>query len=228
MYNISVHSSTSYTPYYLFHGREGICPLDLLTPISDEQTPSDVHEYALQLAEGLRYAAELVRKVSKTCIERMKKAYDSRIKPETFETGQFVYYFYPRHRNNRYHKWQFNFLGVYKILKILNSTNCILQRTPRSKAFVAHFDKFKAYNGPRPSVWIGHHGNDDIVEMRPTVDTGLATHCVPRPETTRPTTVVKNRDRAVATTTGVRGDVTNSDNNTRPKRSIIPPARYRD
>ena len=130
LYNLSVHSSTSYTPYYLFHGREGICSLDLLTPVPDEQTPTDVHEYALQLKERLQYAAELVQKVSKTCIERMKKTYDSKIKPKTFEAGQFVYYYYPRHRSNRYHKWQFNYLSLYKIIKVLNSTNCIIQRTP--------------------------------------------------------------------------------------------------
>jgi len=233
MYNLSVHSATSYTPYFLFHGREGICSLDLITHIPDDQTPSDIHEYALQLTEKLRYAAELVQKVTKTRIERMKKSYDSKIKPKTFETGQFVYYYYPRHRNNRYHKWQFNYIGVFKVIKVINSTNCILQRTPRSKAFVAHFDKLKAYNGPTPTAWIGHHETGGKVEMRPTVDTGLTgadssgTHSSPRP--TNPT---KRRDRAVATATGGDDNFSDSesdnDANARPKRTIVPPARYRD
>jgi hypothetical protein len=225
MYNLSVHSSTSYTPYYLFHGREGICSLDLLTPIPDDQTSSNIHEYALQLKERLCYAAELVQRVSKTRIERMKKAYDSRIKPKTFETGQFVYYYYPRHRNNRYHKWQFNYLGVYKIIKVLNSTNCIIQRAPRSKAFVAHFDKLKAYNGPTPTVWVGHRESGNIVEMRPTVDTGLAASS---PEASRPSAEVGHRGRSAAASTGDRDNTTNSDDNTRPKRTIVMPARYND
>ena len=161
----------------------------------------------------------------------MKKSYDSKIKPKTFETGQFVYYYYPRHRNNRYHKWQFNYIGVFKVIKVINSTNCILQRTPRSKAFVAHFDKLKAYNGPTPTAWIGHRETGDKVEMRPTVDTGLtgadSSGTQPSPRPTNPT---KRRDRAVATATGGDDKFTNSDNdaNARPKRTIVRPARVRD
>jgi len=84
----------------------------------------------------------------------------------------------------------------------------------------------KAYNGPTPTAWIGHHESGNIVEMRPTVDTGLAAASAPSPETARPNAEVKHRDRAVATATGGRDS--NSDNTTRPKRTIIPPARYRD
>jgi transposase InsO family protein len=173
-HNMAVHSSTSYTPYYLFHGREGICPLDLLTEVPAESVPADVHEYALTLAEQLRYAFNFVQEHANTRIERMKKAYDAHVRQKTFNLGQLVYYYYPRARKSKYHKWQLNYLGVYKIIKVLNSTNCIIQRTPKSKAFVAHFDKLKPYLGDIPAIWQGHKLPEGPLDLRPTVDTGLA------------------------------------------------------
>ena len=155
-HNMAVHASTGYTPYHLFHGRECVCPLDLLTEVPVENAPSDVHDYALNTAEQLRYAFDYVQKHANTRIERMKKAYDAHVRPKTFTAGQLVYYYYPRARKNKYHKWQSNYLGVYKILKVLNSTNCVVQRTPRSRAFVAHFDRLKEYHGEVPTVWKGH------------------------------------------------------------------------
>jgi len=155
-YNMAVHSSTSYTPFFLFHGREGIAPLDLVMPTPDETENGDTHNYALTLTEQLRFAFDFVQRFAHTRIERMKQAYDGHVKPKTFSEGQFVYYYYPRARANKYYKWQLNYLGVYKIIRVLNSTNCVLQRTPRGKAFIAHFDKLKHYYGDAPKVWTGH------------------------------------------------------------------------
>ena len=61
--------------------------------------------------------------------------------------------------------------------------------------------------------------------MRPTVDTGLAEAS---PETSRPTTEIKHRDRAVAATTSDRDKSMDPDGAIRPKRTIITPVRYRD
>lgn len=175
-YNMAVHSSTKYTPYFLFHGREAVCPLDLLTPVPEETEPVDVHEYALDLTERLRYACDFVQKFAQTRMERMKKAYDTHVKPKTFHIGQLVYYYYPRRRQNKYNKWQSNYLGVYKIIQILNSTNCVIQRTPRSRGFVTHFDKLRAYLGSTPITWKGHQLTDTSGQVRPTctADTGFA------------------------------------------------------
>ena len=88
------------------------------------------------------------------------------------------------------------------------------------------------FNGPTPAAWIGHHETGDKVEMRPTVDTGLAEASRPTPssDTSRSTDAGKRRDSAVAAAAGDRDDVTSSENDvtTRPKRTIIPPARYRE
>ena len=46
-------------------------------------------------------------------------------------------------------------------------------------------------------------------------------------ETYKPTAEVKHRGRAVVAPTGDRDDMTNSDDNTRPKRTIVIPVRYK-
>ena len=94
-HNMAVHSSTCYTPYYLFHGREGICPLDLLTEIPADNVPTDVHDFALKLTEHLREAFSYIQKHANTRIERLKRAYDTHVRPKTFTVGQLVYYYYP-------------------------------------------------------------------------------------------------------------------------------------
>ena len=136
-------------------------------PTPDESENGGMHDYALNLTEQLRFAFDFVQRFAHTRI-------DAHVKPVVFSEGQFVYYYYPRARPNKYHKWQLNYLGVYKIIRVLNSTNCVLQRTPRGKAFIAHFDKLKHYHGNEPEVWKGHRMSGDPVQYRPTVDTGLS------------------------------------------------------
>ena len=41
-YNVSKHEATSFSPYYLMHGREAICPLDLIVDTPQPDAPSTV------------------------------------------------------------------------------------------------------------------------------------------------------------------------------------------
>jgi hypothetical protein len=227
-HNMAIHAATSYTPYYLFHGREAVCSLDLLTEIPVENPPEDIHEYALQQVEQLRYAFEYVQQHAQTRIVRMKKSYDARVRPKTFAVGELVYYFYPRVRKDKYHKWQANYLpGVYKIIKVLNGTNCILQRTPKSKAFVAHFDRLKHYPGAVPPVWQGHKMSEQDTDLRPNVDTGLS-EPVDKPAPSHPHKGVKRPTQSAALETDqTPPPVVDPDAMRRPTRERRLPLRYR-
>ena len=194
----------------------------LLTEIPTDNVPTDVHDFALKVTEHLREAFSYVQKHANTRIERLKRAYDTHVRPKTFTVGQLVYYYYPRKRRNKYHKWQFNYLGGYKIVKILNGTNYIIQRTPRSQAFVAHFDKLIAYLGDRPVVWRDHRLTGEPLDMRSNVDTGLSeTECGGNDHATRPETKCLER-RSVNPTTVTPGDNAPQ----RPTRVTRRPIRY--
>jgi len=152
-YNMTRHETTSYSPYFLFHGRQCSCELDNMTRVPDEEPPTNVHEYALRLYENLQAAFAFVRKHVSDKVERMKRRYDSHVKEQKFTEGVFVWYYYPRTYKGRFRKWSRFYTGPFKLITVVNSTNCIIGRTPRSAPFIVHNDKLKLYAGPEPTVW---------------------------------------------------------------------------
>jgi transposase InsO family protein len=152
-YNVSRQESTSYSPFFLMHGREAICPLDLLIDTPQEDAPADVNEFAEALTERLRSAFRVVEEHMKTQVQRMKRNYDANVRSKSFKTNDFVWYYYPRRYKGRSPKWSRFYVGPYKIITVLNDVNYVLKATPRSKAVIAHIDKLRAYYGAVPSSW---------------------------------------------------------------------------
>ena len=152
-YNVSRHEATSFSPYYLMHGREAICPLDLLleTPIPD--APSDTNQYAENLVERLKSAFQIVARHSGAQVERMKRNYDADVRPKEFKLHDYVWYYYTRRYQGRTPKWSRYYTGPFRIEVVLNDVNFVLKKTPRSKPIVAHIDKLRRYFGSTPSCW---------------------------------------------------------------------------
>jgi len=95
-YNATVHTTTGYSPHELFYSFPPSCPLDAVvsTPTSNPATNAD--EFALQSFERLQEATAFVREYSGRNIERMKKRYDSSVKPQSYEIGEKVLFITPR------------------------------------------------------------------------------------------------------------------------------------
>jgi len=148
-YNTSVHSTTGFSPYFLFYGRQPICELDLITtsPEREQDSATNVSDYALRLSENLRTAFNLVQQTRKTQVDRMKRSYDTRVKLKTWAVGEMVWYYYARSYKGRFSKWQSRYIGPFRIMEVVNATNCILQKSPRTKAFLVHTDRLKKYTG---------------------------------------------------------------------------------
>jgi len=176
-YNMTQHSATSYSPHFLFYGRECNCALDLITRIPVEHSPTNIHDYALNLVETLHEAFDFVREHAGNNIQRMKRYYDAKVKPREFSVGDFVYYHYPRNFQGKFRKWQRFYVGPYRVMQRVNATNSIIRKTPRSAPFVVHHDKLKLYHGDTPRAWTGFDG---AVADRPTqlhVDLGNGGDC---------------------------------------------------
>ena len=95
-YNMSRHEATSFSPFYLMHGREAICPLDLLIETPVEAMPPDGNRYAEQLVERLKVAFAAVNRHTTAQVERMKRRYDANVRVQEFRLHQLVLYYYPR------------------------------------------------------------------------------------------------------------------------------------
>ena len=94
-YNSTVHSSTSFSPNFLLFGRELISSVDIAfgCPRPPSCTPND---YAFQVRERMAEAYALVRIHTRQSAQVNKQAYDWRVKPVSFQSGDLVWYFCPR------------------------------------------------------------------------------------------------------------------------------------
>jgi hypothetical protein len=135
------------------HGREAICPLDLLLETPIPYAPRDTNQYAENLVESLKSAFQIVARHSGAEVERMKRNYDDDVRPKEFKLHDFVWYYYPRRYQGRTPKWSRYYTGPFRIEVVLNDVNFVLKKTPRSKPIVAHIDKLRRYFGSTPSCW---------------------------------------------------------------------------
>jgi hypothetical protein len=78
------------------HGREAICPQDLLLDAPQQNFPADVTDYADGLVDRLKSAFRTVTEHQKSQVERMKRNYNVNIKTPSFKVGDMVWYYYPR------------------------------------------------------------------------------------------------------------------------------------
>ena len=153
-YNMSKSEATGYSPYYLLHGREAICPLDLLCDMPEQNRPAGVPEFVERLQNRFSKAFQCVLKTQRGRTERMKRAYDANVKDLPYAVGDLVCYHYPRTYPGRTAKWTRFYTGPYKILRAVNDVNYVITKSPKSKLFVVHADKLKLYQGDVPAVWI--------------------------------------------------------------------------
>lgn len=154
-YRSSCHTSTNYSPNFLVLGREVRAPLDVVLNLPTEETTSlRYDDYVDKLMQTLRYAYRLVREQLGRSAERAKRYYDLRVRPSRYTSGQWVYCYNPRHYQGRQDKWSRKFSGPYLILEVLPPVNLKIQRSPKSKPFIVHFDKVKPWIGDAPKSWI--------------------------------------------------------------------------
>ena len=155
-YNMSKNEATSYSPYFLMHGRQALCPMDLLLQTPEDNENVNVNDYADLLVERLRVAYRLVSQHTHIQVERMKKNYNKKVKPQEFLPGMFVWYYYPRRYSERSQKWSRFYTGPFQIQKRINDVNAIIRKTPKSKPLIVHIDKLRPYIGDIPAAWINH------------------------------------------------------------------------
>jgi len=156
-YNATEHSATGYTPNMLVYGRELRFPNKLMY--------ADVGDKEVTLISSVAFVAErqvllqrsftLAREMLSKTAERSRKHYDMRVKPTSYEVGDWIYYFCPRHRVGRLPKWQRFYSGPFLITEILGAVNLKIQKSSRVNPMVVNVDKVKQCMGETPATWLG-------------------------------------------------------------------------
>jgi len=145
-YRSTKHETTGYTPNFLTFGREVRAPIDLILGTGQSaDTQQSYDNFAGELKQRMLRAYEIVRKHSGLAAERTKRYYDVHVKPARYGEGDLVFYFNPRHCQNKQNKWVRKYSGPYRVKKVLGPVNVLLQKSEHSKPFVAHTDKVKSY-----------------------------------------------------------------------------------
>jgi transposase InsO family protein len=154
-YRATEHDSTGFTPNMMLFGREVNLPLDLAYGVDlEESERSDSSDrYVSELQDRLRQTYSTARVALAKAVTRNKKAYDLRSKPQQYEVGMWVWYYYPRRFTGKSPKFQRMFTGPFLIVKMLGAVNMVLQKGPRANPFVVHVDKLKRCYGPTPRDW---------------------------------------------------------------------------
>ena len=155
-YRATPHESTGLTPNKLFLGHEVRMPIDLVMGLPPEEPREgmNAHDYLVKLHHDASEAYQLARKHLRASAERRKRGYDVRVKAEQFKVGDWVFYHYPRRFQSRSAKWQKAYIGPYLVVRIIEPVNCVLQKTAKSKPFVAHVDKLKRCYRETPASWV--------------------------------------------------------------------------
>ena len=65
-----------------------------------------------------------------------------------------MWYHYPRRYQGKSPKWQKNYIGPYLVVRVIEPSNYVLQKSSRAKPFVVHVDKIKICHNPLTPNWL--------------------------------------------------------------------------
>jgi transposase InsO family protein len=148
-YRASSHTSTGLSPNLLFLGHENRMPLDVVMglPVSDGEGYASTGDFISTMRSRMDRAYKIARQQLKTAAMRRKTDYDIRVRPSALCVGDHVWYYYPRRYKGRSPKWQRQYAGPYRIVRVLEPSNYVIQKSPRSPVMVVHADKLKKCYG---------------------------------------------------------------------------------
>ena len=153
-YNISYHTSTRTSPFYLMFLREPMTGIDLLLENPTNRFPANLDDYTDEMATRMQKAYQLVADHLDVAFSRSKRRYDTRVKEVQFQVGDLVWYYCPRRKLRRNRKWQLMTTGPHLILRKLNFVNYVIRFTPNGKRqIIVHVDRIRKYEEEIPPEW---------------------------------------------------------------------------
>ncbi|KAJ8946274.1 hypothetical protein NQ318_023124 [Aromia moschata] len=154
-YRSSVHETTGQTPASIVMGRELRLPCDLkfgCTP-GDDVAGED---YVSTLRQRMDDIHERVRSNIQGASNRMKETYDINANDGRYQPGNQVWLYNPQRRRGLSPKLQSSWEGPYEVVTRINDVVYRIQKLPRGKPRVVHFNRLAPFAG----------SNDEQAEAR--------------------------------------------------------------
>ena len=152
-YNTAKHTSTTFSPFYLVFLREPRVGIDLFLDRS-EPAFQDTEEYSEKVRERMQKAYQIVSDQLRVTFDRAKRRYDQRVRAVHFPLNSYVWFFCPRLTAGRGRKFRKLTDGPFRIVRILNDVNYVIQKTPGARLQICHVDRLLRYEGEIPTVWL--------------------------------------------------------------------------
>ncbi|KAJ8938811.1 hypothetical protein NQ318_006432 [Aromia moschata] len=141
-----VHETTGQTPASIVMGRELRLPCDLkfgCTP-GDDVAGED---YVSTLRQRMDDIHERVRSNIQGASDRMKETYDINANDGRYQPGNQVWLYNPQRRRGLSPKLQSSWEGPYEVVTRINDVVYRIQKLPRGKPRVVHFNRLAPFAG---------------------------------------------------------------------------------
>ena len=161
VYWASVNESTGCTPNLLMLGREITFLIDTMYPSSHYEKCRCHNEYIEWIRQTLQDSFDRARQQLQVASERQKRYCDVPTKDRQHCDGDFVLRFYPPNLKSKLNP---PYIDPFRVMLKLGDVIYMIQRTPKSKAMVAHVDHLKMchVNTP-PDTWpASENGNQHL------------------------------------------------------------------
>ena len=119
--------------------------VDLGYGSSTGDAPASYDNFSEELEDRFKRVYTAVRENLQWAAERTKRYYDLRVRPQTYNRGDWVYYFNPWKFAGKEEKWCRKYIGPYVVVKSVGPVNVLLQKSKNAKPFCTHIDKVKPY-----------------------------------------------------------------------------------
>jgi transposase InsO family protein len=138
-YNIGVHRSTGFSPYFLMHGRRPKLPIEFIINTQNEQTRNPHQHYANKLQQIMTEAYREARVTQEKAARRTEKQKGKKRKQAVFRANDMVMYFESEKRADAKQlprKLTKNASGPHRVLRQIDAHRYIIHHTIRMKEVI--------------------------------------------------------------------------------------------
>ena len=138
-YNTTPHSTTKFSPFYLFYGREANMPNDICPPIRYRA----VENYGEMVSQQWNIALEIARQNVEKAQVTQKKYYDEGSAIISFKVGEKVMLAEPPNKPGKFNmKWE----GPHTVITRISDLNYRIQHNYTKRVQVVHINRLKRYD----------------------------------------------------------------------------------
>jgi hypothetical protein len=163
-YRSAIQETTGFSPNLMMLGREVELPVDLMTGPPEVPRKSNV-EYVNDMLDNLGEVHNVARNHIKLKNAAQKRNYDLRAKGKRYNRGDFVWMHNPARKVGISPKLVRSWEGPFLVIKRLSDVTYRVQKGPRAKYKVVHFDRLKPYVGQNAISWLKDSPTNSMEEI---------------------------------------------------------------